>query len=409
MNSAIADLRLAQRNLRRNKKRTFVATLTVAFGIVAFMLASGFIEFIFKEMRERTIHSQLGHIQIVRPGYFEKGIADPYAFLLPGQSSEEKIIAGMPGFRDLAPRLSFSGLLSHGDATLSFLGEGVDPAREKPLSTSLNLVSGRDLAAADEKAVLLGEGLASSAGVKSGDVIVLLTTAANGSPSAVEVTVAGIFVTSAKDYDDSALRLPIVVAKKLMKVRGATSWVVLLDKTERTAESANYLVSRLPSKDFEVVPWNVLADYYNKTVDLFSRQVSVVKFIIGLIIILTISNTQMMSVLERTTEIGTSLAIGQRRNTVMRMFVAEGTLIGLIGGLLGVALGYLSAQAISAIGIPMPPPPNMTIGFLAEILIAPQLAVDGLVLALLTTLIASVVPAWKASRMNIVDALRYNQ
>ncbi len=409
MISAIADFRLATRNLRRNTRRTLVATLTVAFGIVAYLLAGGFIAWVFEQMREGTIHSQLGHIQIVRPGYFEKGIADPYAFLLPEQSSEQKNIEKIAGFQSLAPRLSFSGLISHNDTTIAFVGDGVDPEREKPVSSSVRIVTGRDLASAEEKAVILGEGLARSLGVKEGDIVVLLATAANGSPSAVEVNVAGTFATTAKEYDDSALRLPIQVARKLMRVRGATSWVVLLDKTERTAETASSLSKTLPAKDFEVVPWSALADFYNKTVVLFSKQISVVKFIIGLIIVLTISNTQMMSVLERTTEIGTSLAIGQRRNTVMRMFVAEGVLIGLAGGVLGVVLGYILANVISAVGIPMPPPPGMASGFLGEILVAPSLAIDALFLAFFTTLLASIMPAWKASHMNIVDALRHNQ
>ena len=158
-----------------------------------------------------------------------------------------------------------------------------------------------------------------------------------------------------------------------------------------------------------MIPWCDLADFYNKTVVLFSRQVNVVKFIIGVIIVLTISNTQMMSVLERTREIGTSLAIGQRRRAVLRMFVAEGVLIGLIGGVLGVVLGYLFGHLISAVGIPMPPPPGMARGFLGEILIVPELASEALILALVTTFLASVLPAFKASRMNIVDALRHNQ
>ena len=409
MISLIADFRLASRNLRRNTRRTLVATLTVAFGIVAYLLAGGFIAWIFEQMREGTIHSQLGHIQIVRPDYFEKGIADPYAFLLPEQSAQQKTVEATAGFRSLAPRLSFSGLISHGDTTLAFLGDGVDPLLEKPVSTQVTIVSGSDLAGADQKAVLLGEGLARSLGVKVGDIIVLLATSASGGPSAVEVSVAGTFATTAKEYDDSALRLPIQVARKLMKVSGATSWVVLLDKTERTAESAAALTAALPAAAFEVVPWTALADFYNKTVVLFSKQVSVVKFIIGLIIVLTISNTQMMSVLERTTEIGTSLAIGQRRKTVLRMFVSEGVLIGFSGGVLGVVLGFILARVISAIGIPMPPPPGMASGFIGQILVAPGLAFDGLVLALVTTFLASVAPAWKASRMNIVDALRYNQ
>ena len=409
MISLLSDFRLATRNLRRNKQRTLVATLTVAFGIVAFLLAGGFIAWIFEQMRESTIHSQLGHIQIVRPGYFEKGIADPYAFLLPDRSPEQQVVEKVPGFKSLAPRLAFSGLISHGDTTIAFIGDGVDPELERPISSQVAIVSGHDLKTANESAVLLGEGLAKSMGVQAGDVVVLLATAANGSASAVEVKVAGTFATSTKDYDDSALRLPIQVARKLMKVKGASSWVVVLDKTEQTADAAKQLVASLPADKFEVVPWSALADFYNKTVVLFSKQVSVVKFIIGLIIVLTISNTQMMSVLERTTEIGTSLAIGLRRNTVMRLFVAEGVLIGVDGGVLGVALGYAFAFLISAIGIPMPPPPGMARGFLGQILVVPQLAIDALVLALLTTFLASVMPAWKASRMNIVDALRHNQ
>ncbi|WP_294259088.1 FtsX-like permease family protein [Propionivibrio sp.] len=386
-----------------------MAVLTVAGGIVAFLLAGGFIAWIFQDMREITIHSQLGHLQIVRPAYYEKGIADPYAFLLPAQSSEQHLIEKTEGMVSLTPRLAFSGLVSHGDVTIAFVGEGIDPVRERPISSRITLVSGNDLSDVTETAVLLGEGLAHSLEVKAGDTVVLLATAANGSPNAVEVKVAGTFATIVKEYDDSALRLPIAVARKLMRVDGATTWVALLERTEQTTKIAEKLREELPAKSFEVIPWNALSDFYNKTVVLFSKQVSVVKFIIGLIIVLTISNTQTMSVLERTREIGTSLAIGQRRKFVMRMFLAEGVLIGVAGGLVGLILGYVLAAIISTIGIPMPPAPGMARGYIGQILISTSLAGEALTLALVTTLIASILPAWKASRLNIVDALRHNQ
>ncbi|MBK7564323.1 MAG: ABC transporter permease [Propionivibrio sp.] len=403
------DFRLAGRNLRRNANRTLVAVFTVGGGIIAFLLAGGFIAWIFQDMRESTIHSQLGHLQIVRPDYYEKGIADPYSYLLPAQSAEQTLIEKTDGLVSLTPRLAFSGLASHGDVTIAFVGEGIDPVRERPISSRITIVSGRDLADVNEHAVLLGEGLARSLGVKPDDIVVLLATAANGSPNAVEVKVAGTFATIVKEYDDSAIRLPIAVARKLMRVDGATTWVVLLEQTERTAKTVGTLRSALPADRFEVIPWGALADFYNKTVVLFSKQVSVVKFIIGLIIVLTISNTQTMSVLERTREIGTSLAIGQRRRFVMRMFLAEGVLIGVAGGVVGLALGYVLATIISAIGIPMPPAPGMARGYIGQILISASLAVESLTLALVTTLIASILPAWKASRLNIVDALRHNQ
>ena len=405
----LATLHLALRNLRRNTKRTVVAIATVASGIVAFLLAGGFINWIFDDMREATIRSQLGHLQIVRPGYFDKGIADPYAFLLPGDSAELQQLKKVSGVTSITPRLAFSGLASFGETTVAFAGEGIDPVRERPISTRITLKEGTDLEGIDDKSAILGEGLAKSLGVKPGDLIVLLGTTASGSANAIEVTVAGTFFTIYKEYDDTALRLPIPLARKLMRVEGATSWVALLDETELTTPVQASAQGILDTEKFQIVPWTDLADFYNKTVVLFSKQVDVVKFIIGLIIVLTISNTQTMSVLERTTEIGTSLAIGSRSGEILRLFLLEGALIGIAGGILGLALGYLLATTISSIGIPMPPPPGMARGYTGQILISSALAVDALVLALLTTLLASVMPAWKASRMNIVDALRCNQ
>lgn len=405
----VADIRIAVLNLRRNTRRTLVATLSVAGGVIAFLLAGGFISWIFQDMREATIHSQLGHIQIVRPGYFEKGISDPYSYMLPSQSPEQHLIEVDSSVITLTPRLAFNGLLSLGDATIPFIGEGIDPERERPINTRISIIDGNDLRTSTDHAVLLGEGLAKTLGVAVGDMVVLLASSADGSPNAVEVKVSGTFATITKEYDDNALRLPIQLARKLMRIDGATSWIVLLDSTEKTDAIALKLKAILPESSYSFVTWHELAEFYNKTVMLFSKQVDVVKFIIALIIILTISNTQTMSVLERTTEIGTSLALGLRRSEILRMFLLEGCMIGIVGGTSGVIIGGSLAQLVSAIGIPMPPPPGMARGFTGQILVNWSLAVDGFMLAIVTTLLASLMPAWKASRMKIVDALRTNQ
>jgi len=403
------DLRIALRSISRNRNRTLVAVLTVAMGIVAFLLAGGFIEWVFQSMREAAIHWQLGHIQVVRPGYMSKGVADPYRFLLPASSTEFETIRQANGVVSVAQRLAFSGLVSHGDTTVSFIGEGIEPEREAAISDDINLSSGRRLSRPDEKSALLGEGLAKSLGVAPGDDIVLLVTTASGAPNAIEIKVSGVFFTASKEFDDNALRLPIDLARKLMRVIGATSWVVLLEKTDQTKAAVEQLRHVLPSRSFQVIPWSDLADFYNKTVLLYGKQISLMKYIIGILILLTISNTQTMSVLERTTEIGTIMAIGQRRSRVLYAFLVEGVLIGAIGGVVGVSAGCLLATVVSVIGIPMPPAPGMTTGFTAEILVTSAMAIDAFFLALATTLLASVLPAGRASRMNIVDALRCNQ
>lgn len=399
---------LAARNLRRSVRRTSLALAIVCGGVVAFLLAGGFISWILIDMRESTIHSQLGHVQITRPGFFREGLGDPYVYLLPeslaalGTASDSRI-------RTVAPRLAFSGLISKGDDTVSFVGEGIDPQAEAPITRAIVIVAGRDLTNVPEDSVLLGEGLAANLGALPGDKVVLLSTTAEGNVNAVELNVAGLFQTVTKAYDDTALRAPIEVARRLMRVEGSTSWAILLDRTGSTDAAIADLRARLPAAEFEIIPWTELADFYNKTVELFTKQVGVVRILIAFIVVLSISNTLTMAVIERTSEIGTAMAIGVRRRGILVQFIWEGALLGVLGGVLGVALGFLLAEIISAIGIPMPPPPGMARGYIGQIAISPGLALDAWLLAFVTTLAASIFPALKASRLNIVDALRHQR
>ena len=213
---------------------------------------------------------------------------------------------------------------------------------------------------------MFGLGLARNLGVGVGDRVVVLVTQASGGINAVELTVRGIFSTSSKAYDDAALRMPIDTARKVLRAAGAHSWITLLEDTERTDDFVAALRSRFPPKEFQIVPWHQLADFYNKTVSLFSKQVDVVRAIIAAIIVLGITNTMMMSVMERTGEIGTAMALGANRRRVLGHFLVEGALLGVVGGILGVVVGWLLALLISNIGIPMPAPPGMAHGFIGR-------------------------------------------
>jgi putative ABC transport system permease protein len=214
-----------------------------------------------------------------------------------------------------------------------------------------------------------------------------------------------------KQYDDAALRISVTSAKNLLRVSGAHTWVVLLDKTEDTQNVLAALKKQFSqrSQNLRFTPWNELADFYNKTVALYSRQMNVVEMIIALIIVLSIANTMTRTVLERTGEIGTLMALGHRRRKILRLFLAEGLMLGLAGGLLGISIGWLLATAISFVGIPMPPAPGMSTGFSGEIRLTAGLVTTAFVIAVSTTIMASIYPAWKASRLNVVDALRHNR
>lgn len=405
------DLLLALRSLMRQPRRTAIALSAIGFGVVALLLAGGFMEWIFWAMREAAIQSRLGHVQVVRTGYLEEGAADPYRFFMPEQGAERRYLDKADHVRDVVPQIDFSGLISHGEATVSFIAQGVDPAKEGVFSRGLVVTQGEPLSPAHAGGILLGEGLAANLGASPGDTVVLLTKTASGGINAIEGKVQGIFFTSNKELDDAALRLPLDLAQNLLQVQGVHRWLLMLDDTARADEAAAKIQAHFTAEGakLEAVPWYRLADFYVKTVALFSRQLGVVALIIGLIIVLSISNTLIMSVLERTREIGTLLALGNRRREVLRLYIGEGVWLGIIGGVAGVLIGVALAQLISAIGIPMPPPPGMKRGYSGEILLTGTLIGGVLFLAVVSTLLASLYPAWKASRMAIVDALRHGR
>ena len=401
---------IAARNLIRNRRRAAIALLTIGGAAIAMVLADGFVQWILWAMREGTIQSQTGHVQVVRPGYHQGGAADPFAYVVAQNRPERRQIEATPGVKVVAPRLSLTGLASHEETSVAFIGEGVDPAKEEDLSKAFRIVQGSNLSGIDAQEVILGRGLARALGVEAGATVALLANTRSGGINAVEAKVAGIFITGSQAYDNTALRLPLGLAQTLTRADGAHAWLVLLDDTERTDAMLRDFRTRYAGAagELEFVPWYERADFYNKTVALFSQQMGVLRAIIAVIIVLSISNLLVMNVLERTGEIGTLLAIGFKRKRVMQQFAVEGLVLGLIGGGLGVAAGFGLGELISAIGIPMPPPPGMEEGYTGEIRVTAGVVAQAFAIAFATTALAGLYPAWKASRLQVVDALRHN-
>jgi len=385
-----------------------IAVSSVAFGIAALVVASGFTEGMFVYFREATIESQYAHIQVTRPRFHEYGTSDPFRFLLPAETGA-KVAESAAHLRSLAPRLMLTGLISRGEATVSFTGEGFDPAQDLTDDRALRILQGRKLEPSDRNEVLLGRGLATLLGAGVGDNVVVLVDTPRGGVNALDARVAGIFASVSKAYDDSALLVPIRMARKLLKVPGVHAWLVYLTDTRYTQMVAADLRQRLDPKSFEVRSWDQLAEFYTRAVSLLREQLGVVRFIVAAIILLGIGNTMMMTVVERTGEIGTSMALGVRRRTLLGQFLLEGATIGVVGGLAGVAVAFLIGATIRLLDIAMPPPPGLSLGYIADVLITVPIIVEALLIAIATSTLASLYPSWKASRMVIVDAIRHNR
>ena len=401
-------LSLAFRNVFRNRGRAAITLGAITFGVMALILSGGFVEDVFIQLREATIHSQLGHIQIERAGYAKFGRTEPYKYLLSDQDQLAQKLAAIKSVREVLKRLNFSGLLSNGHADTPIIGEGIEPDKEARLGTFLQIYAGRQLTNADEFGALIGRGVAKALNLKPGDSVTLMANTPDGALNTLELTVVGVFQTFSKDYDDRAIRIPLAAAQNLLVTNSIHNFVLLLDATEHTDLLVSQLRHALPATSYEVLSWLDLAEFYRSTVALYERQFGILQLIILFMVVLGVANSVNMAIFERTGEFGTQRATGDRRSRVFRLIMTETCVLGVVGTLLGLGLGVTLALVISKLGIPMPPPPNSNTGYTAYIRIVPVILVTSVAVGLLASIVAALVPAAKATRVPIADALRRN-
>jgi len=400
---------LAVRNIFRNGRRTAITVFSIVVGFAAMACFGGFIEFSFEGLRENTIRTQLGHLQIYAQGYSERRVSDPESVLIsdPGEVMER--IANLPGVAAVTPRLSVSGLASTGRATVNVSVVGVDPKGEEAFSDFETLVAGRPLEPGDPEAGLIGEELRNGLGADIGDWVTVLTSSFDGVVNAVDFRVAGVVRTGSKEYDSVFVKVPIELAQRAKETGEVERIVVLLDETDDLAGLQPRIEAILSAFDrgFETRRWDELAGFYDAVVALYTGIFTVFAGIVGVVVMFSVANTMTMAVFERTGEIGALRAIGARRSTLIAMFLAEGAGVGLLGAGLGVAASWLIAGAVQmAGGIAMPPPPGMSQGFQAYFTLTGEVLRNAFAVTVIATLVSSVYPAFAASRIRIVEALQ---
>ncbi|MFH1022456.1 MAG: FtsX-like permease family protein [Planctomycetota bacterium] len=403
---------LALRNIFRNRARSLITLGAVAFGAVSLIQSGGFITDTVVQFRERFIRIQVGHLQMFAPRYYEEGVARPYDFLIPDPAAVIRDVRAVPGVHNAVPRLSFAGLIGNEETSVPFLGTGIDPAAEMEVRDDLYMFFGKNLEPGDDQEVILGKGLAEAIEAKVGDLLVITGHTAQDRTNYMEARVKGVFGSTSQEYDALGIRMPLKRVQTFLRTEGAHVVVVYLDRTADTDRIRGEVLRRpaVAGAGFNVKTWRELpeADFILKTGPFFESMFSVLKIIIGIIGVLCVFNTMNMAVLERVGEIGTMMALGTRRVRILALFLLEGLFIGIVGGLAGVAGGVVLAWGISLVGIRMPKPPGLNVHWIAHIAVVPGLLVFALGLSVVTAVVSSVIPAWKASRLETGEALRHN-
>ena len=458
-------LKIAFRNILRNRRRSFMTGSAVAAGAMAMLLFGGFTSYIFTSIETRSVQ-QTGHLTIFRAGYFLFGAGNSAAY---GIGDYKALIEAIRSDSELGPMinvltptqsmLGIAGNFSGGnDASKTFMGVGLVPSARDEMRQwdefGTGLVNAPDARLADQEPNhgLVGKGLArilllcgplslpdcpappalASTGPAApvnkdiADLAVreapqdaagamphidLLAATAGGAPNVVDLSVAGAEPQGVKEMDDNYVVMPLGLAQQLVYGRGehkVTGIVVQLHRSEDMPAARARLNALIKARglDLEVRDFAELNPFYGQVKGMFSAIFLFISLVMGVIVLFAVVNTMTMNVMERTSEIGTLRALGVRRGGVRWQFIAEGALIGAIGATVGALVAIGVAALVNHSGASWTPPGNANPVPLS-VYVAGRLVLRSWGILVLVSVVAALLPANRAARLSVVDALRH--
>jgi len=400
-------LRLAARNLWRNRRRTLIALAALVAGTLMVVVLNGFRNGVVDLMTEGMVKAQTGAFQIHRRGFLEAIELAPLGLSLEDTPEARARILAVPGVADVTPRITFSGMATSGPLSSVVMVLAVDPESEsRVFPLARRFIAGRSLRDSHLRGgAVLGGGLVKNLKLSQGDAFTLTAQTPRGQTNAVDLQLEGWIPMADPFSGRRMMAIRLSYAQELLRMPGrVTEYAVQVTDVRRIDQVAAAARAAL-GPDVEVHTWLELQPLYR---DLIRRTLfvfSTVSLVLFAIVVTGIVNVMAMTVYERVREIGTTMALGMRRRRILRLFLAEGGLLGLWGSLGGAGLGWAAVAIAGALGVPfkapgatgtMPMYPSVSPAFL---LLVVSVAVLG-------ALLAALYPAWRASRMRPADALR---
>lgn len=400
--------KMAWRDLGRNRRRTFFSMLALAVGMGLLLLMAAVVAGEYRGAMQTTIKLQTGHLQIRAASYNEDKTSLDFTDLIENPEAVTAKIAAEPEVLTATPRLYATGIVLTGETSAGVRLVGIDPASPASAPFREGMVGGDYLADDDRGGLLMGKSLADKLALAPGDTVTLLVNTSNGDTSQQPFLVRGLFSTGTPGYDESTVFLTLSKAQAIAKANNHASAILVLLKNQDLTEQ---FAARIQSPAYQVKTYSQLNDLLLQT-EQFARSYMLLLYLIVLGITATvIVNTLIMSVYERTREIGILSAIGMRSGRIMAMFFAESSLLALGGIVMGLIMGsalnwyaYTQGFFIGNIG--------MTGILIGERIFGYPTVNDAVQLTILTfiiTLLAGLLPAVMAARMEPVEALQGRQ
>ncbi len=346
-------LKIAFRNVFRQKRRTILTALTICGGFTLAALSIGLSDGTYAEVIDLFTRNRLGHIQIHAAGYLDK--PSLYKNIENFKAVGEKI-QNLPAVEAWSPRLYSAGLASVGDKSAGVQIIGIDPEQEvRATRFDKKVFQGRIFSQNASPEAIIGKGLAKVLHAKVGDEIVIVSQAADGSIANALYHLAGIVDSGDEFSDRVAFYLPLAEAQLLLVLSERVHEIVVIaDDLDHVEELTLAIEAALGASSLAVEPWQVFARSFYEAMKLDQQGNWISLFIILLIVAIGVLNTVLMSVLERTREYGVLKAVGTRPAQIFKLVVYEVNFITLASVAAGAALSLLLNYALSLHGIPLP-------------------------------------------------------
>lgn len=405
--------RLAWRSIWRNRRRTLITVLSIGFGLACtvFFIAIG--EGVYAQLIDQVVRLQAGHITMENPGYRDAPAVDLW---VKAPESLRSHIERLPQVERTKLIIMGQGIARSGSGDVSATLMGIEPSVELDTSPLVrHIVAGRYLNDDDGPWVVIGSELAKRLKLAVGKKMVITTNDAAGNLVDELCRVRGIFETGSVEIDGYFIQAPIDFARRLFGLpeESATQLGVVLRIPEAQASILREVRLMIAEQDIAVLPWQEVIPEIASYIKLDKGSNWIFQAILVFLILFTIFNTILMSVLEREREFAVLLALGTRPVQLRLQILLESAYLGLIGCALGLLVGGLAAWAAQEWGIDLRSllEEGFTIsGFAvsakmhARVTTGLLLGTAGLVFG--ATLILSLIPMHRATRLSIVDQLR---
>lgn len=403
-------VRLALRNLWRSPRRSALTLIAVVAGVAITIIGRGFLQGSVESVIVGAVDGTVGHVTARPPDYPTRPLQHPVDELLEVNAATERLLTA--NARAWTGRTLFTPLVSKGGGALRVSGIGFDPARDETVFPRTRWHVDGTMPRGGEREVGVSPQVARLLDLSPGDVVVLKVRGHDGAMNALEATVSGVVRTGNLALDARGLWAPIALTRELVGSAAPSHLSVkLADRDDAAAFAAR--LGKVLGEGAEVVTWQEETSELVALQETRTKALDMVVFVLLALAAFGIANTILMAAHERVREIGTLRSLGMTEGGVVRLFLLEGALIGLVGGALGVALGgglvaYWSRHPIDLTKVMEAQGASYAISPLIYTRVEPPLLVAALLLGVVVATLASLYPARVASRMVPADAVRAN-